>query len=373
MTTLAILGGGQLGWMLGLAAKTLGIDTRFLDPSQGVTASAVGAVTTAPLEDGAAAINFAEGADFVTYEWEGVPASTVEALIGAGNQVHPGIASLSVSQDRLIEKQRLHALGIPVAPHAEVEDLDSLRSAVRKLGVPAILKSRRGGYDGKSQVLLRDEIECEAALATLANAGALILEGFIPFEREVSIIAVRGVDGEIKTWPLVENLHRDGILRLSRASSAVIQDASQLPLEALAIQYVTSLLEDLEHVGVLTLELFVHGDLLIANEFAPRVHNSGHWSIEGSKTSQFENHVRAVTGLPLGETDLTGASAMVNCIGVMPDPRAIAKITGAYLHDYAKSPRRGRKVGHITLVAPNDAALDASLTALFDVLPGDNG
>lgn len=373
MTTLAILGGGQLGWMLGLAAKTLGIDTRFLDPSEGPTASAVGEVTTAPLDDGAAAVNFADGADFVTYEWEGVPASTVEALLNAGNAVHPGIESLSVSQDRLIEKQRLQALGIPVAPHAEVEDLDSLRRAVRKLGVPAILKSRRGGYDGKSQVLLRDELECEAALATLANAGALILEGFIPFEREVSIIAVRGLGGEIKTWPLVENLHRDGILRLSRVPSEALQGSAKLPLEALAIKYVTSLLEDLQHVGVLTLELFVHGDQLIANEFAPRVHNSGHWSIEGSKTSQFENHVRAVTGLPLGETAIIGASAMVNCIGVMPAPASISKITGAHLHDYAKSPRRGRKVGHITLVAPTDAALDASLSALFDVLPGDDG
>jgi 5-(carboxyamino)imidazole ribonucleotide synthase len=373
MTTLAILGGGQLGWMLGLAAKTLGVDTRFLDPSKGVTASAVGEVTTASLDDAEAVINFAAGSDVVTYEWEGVPASTVEALINAGNTVHPGIASLSVSQDRLVEKKRLQALGIPVAPHAEVSDLDSLQRALRALGLPAILKSRRGGYDGKSQVLLRDEIECEAALATLANAGNLILEGFIPFEREVSIIAVRGVDGEIKTWPLVENLHREGILRLSRVSSEALQGSVKLPLEARAIQYVTSLLEDLDHVGVLTLELFVHGDQLIANEFAPRVHNSGHWSIEGSKTSQFENHVRAVTGLPLGETDLTGASAMVNCIGVMPNPDSIATISGAHLHDYAKSPRTGRKVGHITLVAPNDSDLDASLSALFDVLPGDDG
>lgn len=373
MTTLAILGGGQLGWMLGIAAERLGIDTRFLDPSQGVTASAVGEVTTASLDDAEAAINFSAGADVVTYEWEGVPASTVEALINAGNQVHPGIASLSVSQDRLIEKQRLQALGIPVAPHAEVVDLASLQAAIRQLGLPAILKSRRGGYDGKSQVLLRDEVDSETALATLANAGDLILEGFIHFEREVSIIAVRGLDGEIKTWPLVENLHRDGILRLSRVSSESLQGASQLPLEARAIQYVTSLLEDLEHVGVLTLELFVHGDQLIANEFAPRVHNSGHWSIEGSKTSQFENHVRAVTGVALGETDLIGASAMVNCIGMMPEPASITTIPGAHLHDYSKSARRGRKVGHITLLAPNDEALDASLSALFKVLPRDDG
>ena len=373
MTTLAILGGGQLGWMLGLAAKQLGIETRFLDPSQGVTASAVGEVTCASLDDAEAAIAFAEGADVVTYEWEGVPAATVDALIRAGITVHPGIESLAVSQDRLTEKQRLMALGIPVAPYLEVGDLASLRLAVEKLGLPAILKSRRGGYDGKNQVLLRSISDCEAALATLGDAGALILEGFIPFDREASIIAVRAVNGEIRTWPLVINQHRDGILRLSRVSSETHQDDKQARQAALAIQYVTKLLEDLDHVGVLTLELFIHGSELIANEYAPRVHNSGHWSIEGSVTSQFENHVRAVTGLALGATQLTGASAMVNCIGVMPNPAAIAMLPGVHLHDYAKTPRTGRKVGHITLVAPNDSDLNASLEALFKFLPKDDG
>ncbi|MFM7060949.1 MAG: 5-(carboxyamino)imidazole ribonucleotide synthase [Actinomycetes bacterium] len=367
MTTLAILGGGQLGWMLGLAARDLGVEVRFLDPSPEATAARVGPLTTAPLHGIGPILAFAAGADAVTYEWEGVPAATVRALLGAGHAVHPGVDPLETSQDRLVEKARLVALGIPVAPHAPVDDLASLRAAVGAVGLPAILKTRRGGYDGKGQVVLRAEDGIEAAHAELADAGPLVLEGFVPFDREVSVIAVRSARGEVRTWPLVTNEHRDGILRRSR----VVGDDPAL--EALAVDHVTRLVGDLDHVGVLTLEMFVVGDRLVANEFAPRVHNSGHWTIEGAATSQFANHVRAVLDLPLGPTEVVGTAAMVNCIGRLPTPAVVAGIEGATLHDYAKAPRRGRKVGHITVAAPDAATLDRRVAALLAALPGDDG
>ncbi|MEY3362007.1 MAG: hypothetical protein RL531_1726 [Actinomycetota bacterium] len=367
MRTLAVLGGGQLGWMLGLAARDLGVDVRFLDPSPDATAARVGPLTTASLDDVGSILEFTAGADAVTYEWEGVPGPTVRALLDAGRCVRPGIDPLETAQDRLVEKRRLEALGIPVAPHAAVDDLAALHRAVAEIGVPAILKTRRGGYDGKGQIVLRSEDGIDAAYAELAGAGPLILEGFVPFDREVSVIAARTADGETRTWPLVTNEHRDGILRRSR----VVGDDPDL--EALAVGHVTRLVTDLDHVGVLTLELFVVADRLVANEFAPRVHNSGHWTIEGAATSQFANHVRAVLDLPLGPTERRDPVAMVNCIGRLPDPSAIATIEGATLHDYAKAPRRGRKVGHITVTAPDAAVLDARLAALEAVLPGDDG
>lgn len=367
MTTLAILGGGQLGWMLGLSARALDVEVRFLDPSPEATAARVGPLTVASLDDLGPILAFAADADALTYEWEGVPAATVRALLDAGCTVRPGVDPLETSQDRLVEKTRLVALGIPVAPHAAVDDLPSLRRAVGEVGLPAILKTRRGGYDGKGQIVLRTEAAIDAAFAELAAAGPLVLEGFVAFDREVSVIAVRGADGEVRTWPLVTNEHRGGILRRSR----VVGDDPRL--EELAVEHVTRLVTDLDHIGVLTLELFVVGDRLVANEFAPRVHNSGHWTIEGAATSQFTNHVRAVLDLPLGPTERLGAVAMVNCIGRLPDPDAVATVEGATLHDYAKAPRRSRKVGHITVTAPDPATLDARLAALDAVLPGDDG
>lgn len=367
MTTLAILGGGQLGWMLGLAARRLDVDVRFLDPSPEATASSVGPLTVAALDDLPAILGFAAGADACTYEWEGVPAPTVTALLEAGHVVHPGVDPLETSQDRLVEKARLVALGIPVAPHAAVDDLASLQAAIAEIGLPAILKTRRGGYDGKGQIVLRSPDDAAAAYADLAAAGPLILEGFVPFDREVSIIGVRGRDGAAAAWPLATNVHRDGILRITRVCG------DDPALQRRAVDHVTRLMEDLDHVGVLTLELFVVGDDLVANEFAPRVHNSGHWSIEGAATSQFENHVRAVLGLPLGPTDAHGPTAMVNCIGRLPEPGVVARVEGTTLHDYAKTPRRGRKVGHITVTAPDGATLEDRLARLLAALPGDDG
>lgn len=367
MTELAVLGGGQLGWMLGLAAARLGITTRFLDPSPDAPAGRVGPLTVAALDDHEAVLRFAAGADVVTYEWEGVPASTIEALLAAGHRVDPGVTPLAVSQDRLVEKTRLEAVGIPCAAHRAVDDATGLAAAVATIGLPAVLKTRRGGYDGKGQVVLRTEADLRPALDALAGAGPLILEALVPFDREVSVVAVRSRDGEVRAWPLVTNEHRDGILRLSVAAG------DDPALEARAVEHVTRLADDLGHVGVITLELFVVGDALLANEFAPRVHNSGHWTIEGAATSQFEDHVRAVCGLPLGDTGATTAAAMVNCIGRVPDPTAVAGVEGAALHDYGKAPRRGRKVAHITVTAPDRAALEARIGAIRALPPGDDG
>ncbi len=350
MVTVAVLGGGQLGRMLGLAGIPLGVGFRFLDPTPDAPAGAVGHLVTGALDDEAALAETARGADVVTYEWEGVPADAARFL-AAHLPVRPGDASLEVSQDRLVEKRRFRAVGIPTAEFADVGSRDELRAAIEQIGLPAVLKTRRGGYDGKGQSVIRDPDDADTGWSELAGA-PLILEAFVPFARELSIVAVRSLDGEVACWPVVENVHEHGILRVTRAPAPGLDDALQARAEQLAHR----LLDELDHVGVLAIELFdVDGELL-ANEFAPRVHNSGHWTIEGAVTSQFENHVRAVLGWPLGSTAARGASVMLNCIGTMPERAAVLAIPGAHLHDYGKSPRAGRKLGHVTVVGddPND-------------------
>jgi 5-(carboxyamino)imidazole ribonucleotide synthase len=230
-----------------------------------------------------------------------------------------------------------------------------------------VLKTRRGGYDGKGQHVLREAADLDVAWTELGDAGPLILETLVPFDRELSVIAVRGLDGEVACWPLVENRHELGILRLSRAPASGVDDA----LQARAEQLASRLLDDLEHVGVLTVELFQVGDTLLANEIAPRVHNSGHWTIEGAVTSQFENHLRAILGWPLGDTAARGPSVMLNCIGLLPDRDAILAVPGAHFHDYGKAPRTGRKVGHVTVTATSDDELDERLRALAALVPAD--
>jgi 5-(carboxyamino)imidazole ribonucleotide synthase len=348
VTRIAVLGGGQLGWMLGLAGIPLGASFSFLDPVDAAPASMVGDLTVGALDDVDAALRCAKGADFVTYEWEGVPAATARALEAIA-PVHPGPRALDISQDRITEKDALNALGIPTAPYRAVDSRADLDVAVDALGLPAVLKTRRGGYDGKGQAMLRSPADVETAWSALGGV-PLILEGFVPFTRELSIVAVRGRDGEVRCWPVVENEHRGGILHLTRASAA---DADQAAAEGC----IRPLLDDLDYVGVCCVELFDTGSGLLANEIAPRVHNSGHWTIEGAETSQFENHVRAVAGMPLGSTAARGPAAMVNCIGTLPDRDAVLRVPGAHLHDYGKSPRPGRKLGHITVTAANDADL----------------
>jgi 5-(carboxyamino)imidazole ribonucleotide synthase len=362
----AVLGGGQLGRMLALAGIPLDVAFRFLDPVDGAPAAAVGELVVGALGDEAALGEVARGATVVTYEWEGVPADAARFL-ARDLPVHPGARSLEVSQDRLTEKETFRRLGIATPAFAAVDDRDGLDAAIRAVGgLPSVLKTRRGGYDGKGQARLLSPADVGPAWDELGGV-PLILESLVPFDRELSVLAVRGIDGEVACWPLVENHHEHGILRVSRAPVPGVDHALQTRGEELAAR----LLADLDHVGVLAVELFDVGGELLANEIAPRVHNSGHWTIEGAVTSQFENHVRAVLGWPLGATAARGPSAMVNCIGVMPSRADVLAIPGAHLHDYGKSPRRGRKLGHVTVVAADDAELTARLAAATRVISSD--
>ena len=354
MTRVAVLGGGQLGWMLGLAGIPLDLTFAFLDPVEDAPAGRVGRLVVGGLDDVAAARKVAMGADVVTYEWEGVPASTARELETVA-PVFPAPRALDVAQDRLVEKHALNALGIATAPFRPVDGAEDLVAAVADLGLPAVLKTRRGGYDGKGQIVLRETRDVEGAWHDIGGVPC-VLEGFVPFDRELSIVAVRSRGGEVKCWPAVENVHRDGILRSTRAPAPGLDAALQTRAETM----IRPLLDDLDYVGVCCVELFDTGGALLANEIAPRVHNSGHWTIEGAQTSQFENHVRAILGMPLGATTARGVSAMANCIGAMPDRDAILRIPGAHLHDYGKSARPGRKLGHVTVTAPDAAELDAA-------------
>ncbi|MBM3674157.1 MAG: 5-(carboxyamino)imidazole ribonucleotide synthase [Actinobacteria bacterium] len=365
----AVLGGGQLGLMLGLAGIPLGLRFRFLDPSPEAPAAAVGDLVVGALDEPDALQVTAAGGAVVTYEWEGVPAAGVDLLTADGSMVRPSSRALRVAQDRLVEKTTFRSLGIDVADFAPVDDRAGLETALDAVGIPAVLKTRRGGYDGKGQVVLRERADADAAWATLEPGAPLIAEALVPFDRELSILAVRAADGDTRCWPIVANEHQHGILRTS------IAPAPDLPATQCrqAEQYARALLDELDYVGVLALELFDVGGTLLANELAPRVHNSGHWTIEGAPTSQFENHLRAILGWPLGPTTPLVSSVMVNCIGALPDPAAVLAVEGAHLHDYGKAARPGRKVGHVTLTLHGDQELGPKLAELRAVLPSDRG
>jgi 5-(carboxyamino)imidazole ribonucleotide synthase len=365
MPQVTVLGGGQLGRMLGLAAVPMGVRVQFLDPGTDAPAGVVGPVITGTLDDVAAAQRAAEGAAVVTYEWEGVPAATARALVAAGYAVHPNPDVLEVAQDRLHEKTRARELGIGTPEFVAVDTAADLDAAVATLGLPLVLKTRHGGYDGKGQSVL--QTQDDVAVAKTQLAVPMIAEAFVPFDRELSIVAARGADGSIACWPVVENEHRDGILRITRAPARRHDDELQRRSEAC----IRPLLDAYDYVGVCCVELFDVGGLLLMNEIAPRVHNSGHWSIEGARTSQFENHMRAVLGWPLGETDAIGCSAMVNCIGTLPAAEAICAVPGAHFHDYGKAPRPARKLGHVTVTAPDPQALESRLAAVRDLVKDD--
>jgi 5-(carboxyamino)imidazole ribonucleotide synthase len=344
--------------MLGLAGIPLGLRFRFLDPSPDAPAGAVGHLVTGELGNEPALAETALGAAVATYEWEGVPADAARFLADRV-AVRPGARSLEVSQDRLVEKETFRSIGIATARFAPVGSRDELALALEKIGLPAVLKTRQGGYDGKGQHLLEHDDDVERAWSDLRGR-PLILEAFVEFDRELSVLAVRDVGGVVACWPVVENVHRDGILRVSRAPAPGIDTGVQADAEELARR----LLVELDHVGVLAIELFdVRGEL-VANEFAPRVHNSGHWTIEGAETSQFENHLRAVLGWPLGPTNARGQCVMLNCIETMPDREAVLAIPGAHLHDYGKVPRPGRKVGHVTITSDDPDALPGRMQAV---------
>jgi 5-(carboxyamino)imidazole ribonucleotide synthase len=351
--------------MLGLAGVPLGVTFTFLDPSSVAPAAAVGDLVVGELDDLGAAAHAAAGATVVTYEWEGVPTATARALAADVN-VLPSPRALEVSQDRLVEKETFRSLGIPTAPFRAVDDRTSLDAAVTDLGLPAVLKTRVGGYDGKGQAVLRSAGDVDAAWRTLGGV-PLILEGFVPFDRELSIVAVRARDsGDVACWSTVENTHVGGILRRTRAPAPGLDAALQRRAEACIVPF----LEAFDYVGVGCVELFQVGDELLVNEIAPRVHNSGHWTIEGAETSQFENHLRAVLGWPLGSTATRYESAMVNCVGGMPDVAAVLTTPGAHPHDYGKAARTGRKVGHVTVVATERDELDERLARIEPVVAG---
>jgi 5-(carboxyamino)imidazole ribonucleotide synthase len=364
-----ILGGGQLGYMLALAGYPLGLQFRFLDPSPEAPVGRIALRVNADFTNADALERFANGLDRVTYEFENVPVESVKAL-AKRVPVFPPPMALAVAQDRLREKNLFRKLGIATADYLPVRDGDELAAALKKLGIPAILKTCRMGYDGKGQWMLRtaedvartrDELPARAAGGAHADGdAAYVLERFVPFTRELSILAVRSERGEIIFYPLVENHHREGILRLSLAPAAMLDAKTQVAAEDAARR----VLEALEYVGVLAIELFELDGKLLANEMAPRVHNSGHWSIEGAVTSQFENHLRAVCGLPLGSTTTLGHSAMINLIGSVPDSADVLAIADAHLHLYGKSPRPGRKLGHVTVHAGSKKDLVERLAAL---------
>ena len=363
MTTVGVLGAGQLGRMLALAGVPLGLRFSFYDTSPDAPAAGLGAFCCGPWSDGERIDAFASGCDLVTYEFENVPVA-VARRIAERRGVHPSPRALEVAQDRHHEKSLFRQLGIETAPFATVDGPEDLERAIESVGLPAVLKTRREGYDGKGQRVIRRPSEAADALTALGSSG-LILEGFVRFDRELSILAARGADGSVAYWPLVENVHREGILRISVAPAP----RADARLSGAAAELARRVLESLGYVGVLAIELFEHQGRLIANEMAPRVHNSGHWTIEGAATSQFANHLRAIVGWPLGRTDPVGVSAMVNLVGTVPAAEEVLRIPGARLHLYGKAARPGRKLGHVTFVESDRGDLDRSLHRLAEIVP----
>jgi 5-(carboxyamino)imidazole ribonucleotide synthase len=358
---IGIIGAGQLGRMLALAGYPLALQFRFLDSSADSPGGQVAPIVTGAFDDPASLERLAAESDLVTFEFENGPVGALHT--GAPPRpVWPPVEALRVSQDRLLEKQLFQKLKIPTPPFRAVESLAELRAAVAELGLPCVLKTRRLGYDGKGQRYLRRPADIEAAWEALGSV-PLILEGFVDFDREVSIVGVRSTTGEVRAYPVVANTHEDGILRLTLAPH---RNAS---LQRAAESHLKRVLRHFDYAGVLTIEFFVQRGRLVANEMAPRVHNSGHWTIEGAATSQFENHLRAILGLPLGDTRPVGHCAMVNFIGSMPEREGLLALPGVHWHDYGKAARPGRKVGHCTIVAASAAVRDGLVRKVQRRLP----
>ena len=361
---IGVIGGGQLGRMLALAGTPLGMSFAFLDPAPDACSQALGEHLRGDYNDHEHLRRLADDVDLVTFEFESVPAETV-AFLSQFVPVYPSAEALRIARDRWFEKSLFKDLGIPTPDFADIQSQADLDAAVAAIGLPAVLKTRTLGYDGKGQKVLRKAEDVVGAFAELGSVPC-ILEGFVPFTGEVSLVAVRGRDGETRCYPLVHNRHDSGVLALSIASSAH-------PLQALAEDYVGRVLKQLDYVGVLAFEFFEVDGGLKANEIAPRVHNSGHWSIEGAHCSQFENHVRAVAGLPLGSPRAEKPTAMLNIIGQHPRAEDVLRVTDAHLHLYGKTERDGRKLGHITVTADAYPELAMRINRLADVLPNPMG
>ncbi len=360
---IGLLGGGQLGRMLALAGYPLGLKFRTLDLSPEAPAGHLTELMVADFNDVDALKRFAAGLDLVTYEFENVPVDSAHFL-SERLPVHPPPEALEKGQDRAVEKTFFQSLKIPTPLFATVEVWEEFEQAIERIGLPAVLKTRRFGYDGKGQFELRKLEDMAPAWRSLGGV-PLILESFVPFEREVSIIAVRSRGGATAFYPLVENHHRAGMLRLSIAPAPALTPAMQSRAE----EYAVRVMDALNYVGVLAIEFFEREGELYANEMAPRVHNSGHWTIEGAATNQFENHLRAILGWPLGSTAAPRCSAMVNIIGRIPDIQSVLATSGAHLHLYGKSARPNRKLGHVTICAEDFESLKgriAQIRALVD-------
>ena len=355
MTLVGIVGGGQLGMMLAEAGAGMGIECLTLDPASDSPASRVAPAIVGAYDDETALAELADVADVVTYEFENVPVASARFL-AERVQVFPPPESLEFAQDRLLEKTLFENVGLAVAPFSPVSSKEELFEALEVVGVPSVLKTRRLGYDGKGQVRLESVEAAEDAWRALGEVPS-ILESLVPFDRELSIIGVRGKDGASAFYPLIENIHRDGILRESTAPAPdVIPE-----LQTTAERHALAVMERLDHVGVLAIELFAMGEQLLGNEMAPRVHNSGHWTIEGAATSQFENHLRAICGVELGPTTPSAYSAMVNLIGSVPPKGSLGPEAGVHLHLYGKASRPGRKLGHVTVIGPDPDTRDRVL------------
>ena len=340
MIRVGCLGGGQLGMMLAEAGKNIGIELVLYDENPDACGGKVTELFVGKFNDNIELSNFANNADVFTYEFENVPTFAVET-VSKNRPVYPSLQALETSQDRAIEKNLFRELNIPVPDFYLIDSEEELNAAIEKTGTPAVLKTRRMGYDGKGQVIIQLNDNPIEKLNELGGKN-LILESFVTFEREVSQISVRDSKQNIIHYPLVENVHEKGILQTSIAPAPKSEEIAKQ-----SQKYAQQILEKLNYVGVLTIELFEKEGQLIANEMAPRVHNSGHWTIEGAKTSQFENHLRAIMGMQLGPTDAIGNCKMTNFIGTVPDP-----LPYGFVHLYGKEPRPGRKLGHVTRVSP---------------------
>ena len=360
---IGILGGGQLGRMLGLAGIPLGLSFVFLDPAPDACAAATGELLQAGFSDTDAARNLAAMVDVATFDFENVPETTACAVLEIC-PLYPAPNALGASQDRIAENELLSGLGIQVPPYHRVSSRTDLLQGLDALGYPAVLKTRRLGYDGKGQAVLRDQEDLERAWQKLGDF-ELILESFVPFDLECSMVAVRALNGDTRVWPLIRNVHSNGILMLS------LPGVFDRTLQSKAAAKMRTLLEHFDYTGVLTMEFFLLDGELLVNEFAPRVHNSGHWTIDGASCSQFENHLRAVAGLPLGETKMKDCSIMFNWIGEMPDREKAMAIPGLHWHDYGKSPRPGRKIGHATLIAETMEELNVNASRLAGIAGGE--
>lgn len=357
---IGIIGGGQLAKMMVLAGYPMAQEFVVLDPAPDAAAGRVARQIVGAYDDPEKLAELAQTAQVVTFDFENVPAQAIREL-SARVPVFPPADALATSQDRCLEKELFVKLGIPTTRFHCIDNPEQLHRAATQLGLPAVLKTRRLGYDGKGQKVLRAPDEIEAAWRAL-NGSPCVVEEFIAFEREVSLIAVRSRSGETAFYPLVHNIHDNGILHISRAPYA------NKKLQKQAEHYVNRILQHFNYVGVLAVEFFIRDKQLIANEMAPRVHNTGHWTIEGAGVSQFENHLRAVMGLPLGTTEAHSHAAMINFISTLPPVEKILAIPGCHYHDYGKAPRPGRKLGHATLRASSAGKLQRKIDAILDIL-----